>query len=143
VQEAANGNPATAESLAGQQEATRYAFYVYGEMTSAGDEDHFLLDASGASGFDPATWTAAISCSAERSGSGVRGLSVQLLEAVSPYAVMPSSSGTETAAADLFVDAISLGTASQYIVKLGAGTPDPSVQSRYYICGFHFQPPGS
>lgn len=136
-----NGDPATPESLTGQQGDVLYSFFVQGTMDTGADVDHFLVDGSGASGFDASTWTLAVACGAERSGSGLRGLSVEVLESSSPYNAVSGGSGTETPAADLFVDEIALGGSSQFLVKLTSGTPDANVSSRYYMCGMHFQPP--
>lgn len=140
AQEAANGDPATPEALTGSAVDTAYGYFVQGTMAD-GDEDHYLVDGAPASGFDTATWTLSVACGAQRSGSGLRALSAEVLGAAAPHTPVPNATGTETAADDLFVDDVALGGESQFVVKLSGGTADATVSSRFYMCGIYFSPP--
>lgn len=140
-QEAANDDPATAEVITGQINETLYTYFIAGDLADENDVDHFVINGT-PGGFDPATWTVAISCAGERYGSGVRGLTAELLEAAAPYTAVTGGQGTETASDSIYLPDITVPAGqSQFIVKMSSDVPSSTVMGRFYMCGYHFVPP--
>lgn len=108
-------------------------FGVVGTLTS-GDEDWFQVDAPTGS------TKVSISCSAQRSGSGLRGFTFGLYTASGATATLVAGTeATEVANADLGVSAIALPSGmTHFFLKLTATSQDGEVTGKYYGCGLSY-----
>jgi hypothetical protein len=108
------------------------SYFVEGDLVGA-DVDHFSLAV-------PATDADQISvaCGAQRSGSGLRGLKVELLDDTG--AAISGATQTETADKDLLIEDIVVPTGkTKLIVKLTATSQATDTSSTFYRCGAHFR----
>lgn len=102
------------------------SYFIEGDLGD-GDTDHFLVQAAG-------TYFA-YSCSGERSGSGVRGLTVTVLAADN---AMELASFSESADEDLFDFDKETGTETALVFRITKTSQASGVTGNYYRCGFHF-----
>jgi hypothetical protein len=102
----------------------------------AGDVDYFAVGAKPVAG-DAVFAT----CSAQRAGSGLRGLKLTLLDGDTMMPI-PGATATETAdaTASLGNMGAALGTTTNVVLKVEA-TQDTNVKGTYYSCGVVFIPP--
>jgi hypothetical protein len=130
-----NNQPAGAEALM----AVAYAdgstsYFIEGDLLPAGtDVDHFSVAV-------PPSMAGVINvaCAAQRSGSGLRGLTATVLDSLGTPVGGPASA-SEAAASDLLVSTlpVPIGATSR-IIKLEAASQAPDVLSAFYRCGIHF-----
>jgi hypothetical protein len=127
---------ATPNSSGGQ------SYFVDGQiLVAGGDEDNFKLAIP--DGVDD-TWRISVSCGAQRLGSGVRNLTVQVLDGTgaSPGA---DYTGTEAEDKDLLLEDLAIPPGgmdnSVYVRISDEDVQGVTVTSRFYRCGFHFSPP--
>lgn len=105
------------------------SYFSQGHLTPAAtDSDDFTFDV-------PAGMLTSIACGAQRSGSGVRGLTADVVNSGGTTV----DSGTETATTDLFLEDITLNTGT-YTLRLSADSQDAQVTSDFYRCGIHVRP---
>jgi hypothetical protein len=74
----------------------------------------------------------AVACFAQTEGSGVRGLTISLLDMNGN--TMPGGPATETASASAFVPAVTIPESGTYYVKLTKTGQDPDVSSTHVRC---------
>lgn len=128
--ESANDLAATAEALT---ESTG-SYYIEGNLTSITDTDHFsvIVPPSEAD-------TISVACTAQRSGSGLRGFTMAVLNG--DGSAVSGATQTETANDDALIDAVATPSGqTKLIVKLTATSQDAAVSSTFYRCGIHFNP---
>jgi Bacterial pre-peptidase C-terminal domain len=126
----ANDTPDKAEAFAGSGSDV----YVEGDLSSAPqDVDHFLATV-------PAGVTQVnVGCSAQRYGSGLRGMKISLLTAAgAPLANNATDTETETHFVGL--SKVALGAAAKIVLKVEAASQAPAITSAFYWCGVHFKP---
>jgi hypothetical protein len=132
--DAANNAVGTPDVLMTMANGTLTSAFVGGDLTD-GDTDHFSVTKP--AGF---TGTLSVACGAHRSGSGVRGLTVDVLDSTGAMTIASSPAEDETE--DLVLDMVDVATHASVIVKLTANpTGSATVTSRFYQCGIHFVPP--
>lgn len=125
-----NDTNATAEVL-DLATGTVGSYFVEGDL-SGNDVDIYKIATQGQE-------TISIACSAQRTGSGIRGFKATVFQADGTTAI-PMGSQTETPSANLFVDHVDISAAAQVdlIIKIEATLPaDATNTGTYYICGFH------
>ncbi len=132
-QEAANDVLATAEVLT-MPSATQNSYFVEGDLISTTDVDHFsvVVPVQGAD-------TVSVACGAQRSGSGLRNFTINLLKGDSSAI----TGGTVVEAADknaVLQDLTTPSGETKLIVKLNATSQDANIKGTYYRCGIHFRP---
>ena len=137
------GNPLEAEKGTGANDTPDKAeafadsgndVYIEGDLASAPqDVDHFIATV-------PAGVTQVnASCSAQRYGSGLRGMKISLLTAAgAPLA--NNASDTETESHFVGVSKVALGAAAKVVLKVEAASQAPGITSAFYWCGVHFKP---
>jgi hypothetical protein len=132
------GNPVETQELANNMAATpeiltaspgTQSFFIEGDL-DLGDTDHFQVNV-----FPGDLLT--VVCGAQRSGSGVRGLTAS----VRTTAGVELMSGSETPAAQLLIEDVDPGAEANLVVRLTKTSQDAVVEGTYYRCGFHFNPP--
>jgi hypothetical protein len=135
---------ATALTAATQAGSELISAYVEGTL-AANNLDYYTIAYPTDASFDATTWTLAVACGAERSGSGLRGFTASVLKADGTAwldADGNSATALESASEDIFLFDIPLDdTESGVTIKLEGTTPDATVLSRFYQCGYHFVPP--
>jgi hypothetical protein len=126
----ANDTPDKAEAFAGSGSDV----YVEGDLTSAPqDVDHFVATA-------PVGMTkVGVNCTAQRVGSGLRGLKASLLTTAGAP-LTNNASDTETEIHSAGLSKVVLGGAAQIVLKVEAASQDPAITSAFYRCGIHFKP---
>lgn len=125
--DAANNTLAGAEVLTAATGTASY--FVEGDISPATDVDHYSIDVTGGS-------TVSLVCGAERSGSGLRGFTMDLLKA--DGSAVPGGTITESSTDDaLLADVAIPSGATTLIVKLKATSQAADVSSTFYRCGFH------
>jgi hypothetical protein len=134
--EIGNDLPDTAEPLvisAGQP-----SYFVEGDLVAApADVDHFKVDVPSG------TTQVAFACTAQRSGSGLRGFTGQLLAYdsvnMSWNPVVGSLVG-ESATKDAYSNYMNVPAgAAELVFKVAATSQDAVVTSSFYRCGVHFR----
>lgn len=125
-----NDTPATAEPFV----LEGVDGYIEGDLVmDAQDVDHFVAPV-------PAGFTkVSVSCGAQRYGSGLRGFKLSLL-AGDGTPLSNSASDTEAETHFPGVSNISIGNATDVVLKLTANSQDTVVTEAFYICGIHFKP---
>lgn len=109
------------------------SYFLEGDLLPAGtDQDHFSVQVPSSKADQ-----VSISCSAQRSGSGLRGLKVSLLDATGQAVAGASKSETETEDLRLQNIAVPAGQAT-LAVKIEAASQAADVSSAFYRCGIHF-----
>jgi hypothetical protein len=133
--DAANDVLATAEKPVDAPDTATGAhhYYVDGDLVSDTDVDHFQVPVSAG------TTTIAVSCAAQRGGSGVRGFTVDILDATGATTI---GTITETATTDAYTGYVTIpAAATSLVVRMSAKMPqDPGITGKYYHCGIHLQP---
>lgn len=133
-----NNTLATAETLKANTSTGGYAGgFISGDIT-AGDVDYFVLESKPDTG-DMVFAT----CSAQRAGSGLRGLKLTLIDA-DTGANIPGATATETdsASASLGNMGAALGNTTNVALKVETTMgQDANVAGTYYSCGVVFIPP--
>lgn len=123
-----NDTLATAETLAdGKDPAFPASYFVDGDIFPAGDVDVYRLPV-------PAGVTkVTASCSAQRSGSGVRGFEMALVD---PATGKPFAAITETSSVDAVLEQVAVPPgAAEILLGLRAASQDAMVTSTFYRCG--------
>lgn len=110
------------------------SFFVGGNFAFDSASDAFLINVP------TGTFTLSVACGAQRSGSGVRGMNVEVFAADGSTS-LGAASAAEDATTDLEIQDLDYGSETQIIVNLTNGTNDATVTSRFYQCGVHFVPP--
>lgn len=110
-----------------------FSFFVDGDIGGAGvDVDYFAIDAA------PTAELTKVSaaCSAERRGSGLRGLTFELLDAQG--ATLPGASASEGPDQDASLADIAIpGGARTLGLRVSAESQAANVTSTFYRCGVH------
>jgi hypothetical protein len=130
-----NETAATAEALEAVQDGAETSFFVEGDIKTATDLDYFSVDVPAG------TSTVRVSCSGQRLGSGVRGLSATVYKA-DGTTMLTGGSGTETAASSIDISQKPVGSETKLVIKLAATSLDANVKGTGYRCGVHLAPPG-
>lgn len=128
--ESGNDQVATAEVIFSDDGAS---YYVEGDLVNAAaDVDHFRMAVpSGATQF-------AYACTAQRSGSGLRGFKGQMLKA--DGTPITGTIVNETATKDAYSNYYNIPAGeTELVFKAAATSQDPVVTSAFYRCGIHFQ----
>lgn len=132
--EVLNNAAATADPLTTMANGELQSTFVGGDLLD-GDTDHFLIQKPAAF-----TGTLSVACGAWRQGSGVRGLSIDVLDETGVTEI--DSSPPEDETEDLLLDEVDVDAEDAVIVRLTANpTGSMTVSSRFYQCGIHFVPP--
>lgn len=126
--DATNNLPATPEVLVHPSGDTD-SYFVDGNL-GAGDTDHYQIAVEGQPMF-------AYTCIAQRGGSGIRGLTVDILDAGGDVI----STGTEDATTQLFVFDVDPMGETNLTVRITKTSQDALVTGDYYRCGFNFYTP--
>lgn len=129
--EAGNDDVLTPEVPLDVPDGNTHHYYVDGDLINgATDVDHWTVPVGTATQI-------AVSCSAQRGGSGLRGFQIDVFDPVTKDAVAYVK---ETAKGDAYTgfQTISAGT-KDLIVKMSAASQDPNVTSSFYHCGIHLQ----
>jgi hypothetical protein len=132
TQETENDDLATAELLTASATAYGTSYFIEGDL-GTGDVDHF-------SAAVPVTNAdeVSVACGAERSGSGLRGLTATLLDGTGAQI----ATATEAADKDLLISSVAVPAGKSFLVlKLDATTQASDVTSSFYRCGVHFRAP--
>ncbi|MFO0551045.1 MAG: PPC domain-containing protein [Polyangiaceae bacterium] len=129
LDELGNDTPAGAETLL----ASGASYYVEGDLAPDADVDHFLVDTTGFT-------QAAFACTAQRSGSGLRGFRAELRytdpNTSADTLLVGANEGAISNSASNYVN-LPNGV-SQLIFKVRATSAhDPNVTSSFYRCGVH------
>lgn len=129
------GNPLETADLANDAFATAEvlpiypgtgSYFIEGDLLGT-DQDHFRIGVAGAA--------FSYTCVAERAGSGVRGLTVTVMQG-SNGAILDTA--TESTAQNLFITGIDPGFENDLVILIEKSMQDPAVTGAYYRCGFHF-----
>ncbi len=129
------GNPVETADLANDLFATAEvlpiypgtsSYFIEGDLVGT-DQDHFRIAVAGSS-FN-------YTCVAERAGSGVRGLTVTVMQG-SNGAILDTA--TESPAQNLFITGIDPGFENNLVILIEKSMQDPVVTGAYYRCGFQF-----
>jgi hypothetical protein len=128
-----NNTPAMPEALTAVPNGTSTSYFVEGDINKAGDVDYFSIDVPAGSA------TISVACSGQRLGTAVRGLSAAVFKAdgTTPIA---SATGTETAAADIFIQQKPIAGNTKLVIKISATSVDANIKSLGYRCGYHIAP---
>lgn len=138
-----NGVVATAEALTqtvDPNDAKRKRSFILGTLATASDVDIYSFMATAGD-------TVSLGCAAQRDGSGLRGLSVDVSSATGSL-----QSETETADADVTWytsaqfgngsrPAVAIATTGTYYLKLTATSQDATNTGNYYRCGLSVNTP--
>jgi hypothetical protein len=130
--EAGNDSPATAEvPTDAPDSAGAHHYFIDGDLINgAADVDHWKVPVD-------ATKQVAVSCGAQRAGSGVRGFRIDVLDAATMNAV---TTVTESATSDGWTGYVNIPVGvTDLVVKLSAASQDPTVTSSFYHCGIHLR----
>ena len=132
--EADNNALAGAEELPNQQKTGLPKYFVEGNL-GTGDVDHFALSVAGL----PKTASKiSVSCAAQMDGSGLRGLTADLLDAKG----VSFGFAAETAKTALLVKQVDIPAgADKVILKLSFDKQEATVSGNYYRCGIHVLEP--
>ncbi len=127
-----NDDPAGAELLSPDANQP-LSHYLEGDLDLAKlpspDVDHFKAAV-------PAGATqVAFACTAQRSGSGLRGFTGEILDGATSLVTTVETAGTDVFSGYVAVPA----SATELALKLSAQSQDPNVSSSFYRCGFHFR----
>jgi hypothetical protein len=110
-------------------------YYIDGDLINgAMDVDHWQVPVGTSAQI-------AVSCAAQRGGSGVRGFTIDVLDAGNDGGA-PTKVGTimESATTDAYLPYMAVpAAASHLVVKLSATSQDPVVTSSFYHCGIHLK----
>lgn len=129
-----NNTLATAEVLtASYNTATDGAgYYVEGDLTTPADKDHYSIATETFPLFS-------VACGAERSGSGLRGFTIDVLKA--DGSAIAGASVTESSIDDAILSSLPVPTgATNLIVRLSATSQASDVSSTFYRCGIYATP---
>jgi hypothetical protein len=132
--DAYNGDWSGAESLSLSDNGDgTFSFFIDGDIATAGvDVDHFSIEAAPA----PDLTKISVACSAQRRGSGLRGLTFQLLEAEG--AVVPGASRTEGPDEDASLADVTIPAGARtLLLRVSAESQEANVTSTFYRCGVH------
>ena len=125
-----NNDIKTAEPMSvGNLSGGGKGFFVAGDLAPATDVDHFVIAVPAGQENDKIS----VYCSAQRSGSGLRGFTVSLLK--EDGTALPGAVKFEDAKTDATLSQIPVGGAGKLIVKLTADKQDANVSSTFYRCG--------
>ena len=132
-QDDAGNNTAVGAEVLVQSTTSPGSFFIEGDLAPASaDVDHFSF-AVPATNADQVS----VACGAQRSGSGLRGFTVDLLDSAGTPVV--GASATEAADKDLLLDKIVTPSGqSKLLLKLSATSQAVDVTSTFYRCGVHF-----
>ncbi len=128
VNEVANGSLATPDALT-ESTSKAGSFYIEGDLAPA-DLDHFSVTV-------PATNadTVSVACGAQRSGSGLRGFTMELLKSDGTSI----ASMVEAADKDALIDKSPVPAGeTKLVLKVSATSQAADVTSTFYRCGVHF-----
>jgi hypothetical protein len=132
--DAYNGDSLGAEALSLSDNADgTFSFFIDGDITAAGvDMDHFAIEAAPTGDLTKVS----VACSAQRRGSGLRGLTFQLLDAEG--VALPSAASTEGPDEDASLADIDIPAgARSLLLRVSAESQEPNVTSTFYRCGVH------
>ncbi|MBM4345677.1 MAG: pre-peptidase C-terminal domain-containing protein [Deltaproteobacteria bacterium] len=133
--DADNNAAATAEVLTSQQKDGLPKYFVEGNLTDK-DVDHYAFSVDGL----PATATKiAVACAAQLDGSGIRGLSAELLDKDGKAFAFAAETDKVTLQIKNTTD-IPKGS-KNLVLKLSFDKQDPKVSGNYYRCGIHISEP--
>jgi len=128
-------NDTVPQALTDQQDNAdgSVSFFIEGNLPQGlpvKDVDQFEVETNGLA-------TVSVACGAGRSGSGLEGFKITVLNGATSL-----GSGTESADKDLVVEDLPVpGAAAKLVIKLEAtGGQSATVTSDFYRCGIHFQP---
>lgn len=113
-------------------------YYVDGDLiNNAMDVDHWQVSAGTATQI-------AVSCAAQRGGSGVRGFTIDVIDPATAMndagPINKVGTVTESATMDAFLPYTAIpGGATKLVVKLSATSQDPVVTGTFYHCGIHLK----
>ena len=130
-----NNLASTAEILSDTGDANFLAtYFVDGNLAPATTDVDFysLAVPSGAA-------TVSVACGAQRSGSGLRGMKFEIVNA-GGTSLAPKAEGVDVADDDAFIDkaAVPAG-ANTLLLKVSGATQDALVTSDFYRCGIRFE----
>ncbi|HTJ84418.1 MAG TPA: hypothetical protein VL400_22020 [Polyangiaceae bacterium] len=128
--EVTNDIAATAEAVTEAAGTTSY--FIEGDLGATDTGDYFSLN------IEPGVLT--VACGAQRSGSGVRGLTAAVTKTDGTTVL---GTATETATTDLLIDQLDVSATGEtkVLVKMTKTSQDATVTGTYYRCGYHFAPP--
>ncbi|MCK6537017.1 MAG: PPC domain-containing protein [Polyangiaceae bacterium] len=130
--DSANNTLGTAEALTAATSQPG-SYFVEGDLATITDVDHFEM-AVPTQGSD----TVSVACGAERSGSGLRNFTMNLLKA--DGSEVTGGKVVETADKDALIDKLTTPTGqAKLVLKLTASSQDANVKGTYYRCGIHFR----
>lgn len=128
-------NDATPQDLSGDVQDNMdgsFSYFIEGNLPQGGamkDVDTFSVDTKGLA-------TVSVACGAARSGSGLTGFKITVLNGASGL-----GNATEAADKDLVLSSVAVpGGVNTLTVKLEATGQSATVTSDFYRCGIHFQP---
>jgi len=125
-----NNDAKTAEIMpTGQTSGGGTGFFVAGDIKPIKDVDHYAIAVPSGQENDKLT----VSCSAMRSGSGLRGFTLTVMK--EDGTTLPGAVKFEDAKTDATVSQVPLGGAKKVIVKVNADKQAPDVKSTFYRCG--------
>ena len=106
-------------------------YYIDGDLiNAAADVDHWKVPVGTAAQI-------AVSCAAQRGGSGVRGFTIDVID---PATMTKAGTVTETAMMDAYLPYAAVPSgATNLVVKLSATSQDPVVTGAFYHCGIHLK----
>jgi hypothetical protein len=127
-----------ATSLTAGCKATTVGTSCFGQGTlapgGADTVDHFRFTAE-------AGQLVSVACGAQRSGSGLRGLSLKLLDGSDGTDIANTAAGPEADDLDLLLEDASVGSVTDVVLELTATSQAVDVTSNFYRCGIHLQDP--
>ncbi len=129
-----NNAAATAEELANQQKDGLPKYFVEGNLTDK-DVDHFSLSVENV---PAAANQISVACAAQLDGSGIRGLSAELLDKDGKAFAFASES--DKTALQVKATALPSG-AKKVVLKLSFDKQDAKVSGNFYRCGVHISEP--
>ncbi|MDC3955708.1 hypothetical protein [Polyangium jinanense] len=132
VEKEPNDNSAQGLELTPTDDGTGHVTAITGNIT-AGDNDVFTVPVPAGMGL------ASAYCTAERSGSGLRGLQVSLLDGNDQF--LKNGSGAEGSDHVLWIDgALITAGATNVKMRVLADSQDPAVTGTYYYCSLILSP---
>jgi hypothetical protein len=113
------------------------AYYVEGDILSPADKDHFSTAVPATNGN-----VVSVVCGAQRSGSGLRNLTFDLLKA--DGSVISGSNMVESATKDALLEEFAVPTGeTKLILRIGSDSVDSTVSGKFYRCAVRYSAPSS
>ncbi|EYF07362.1 PPC domain-containing protein [Chondromyces apiculatus] len=140
-----NNGPVTPEELTLEEDNGALETFVDGQLADGNpqDQDYFSLTLPQVILDNPADWTVSVVCGAQRLGSGVRQLTVEVLNG-NGSSLSANHKQTETEAEAVQIDSASIPATVQLnklLLHVSAGSAgDAAVLSRFYRCAVYLNP---